>query len=637
MRCPVHIHIQIFQCLVFSVKPLCPHVANIQTPVLHSSVADGQTRVTFLREDAAGVRSLYLSLWSEDMRLVTCEVNSNPLVIEKYRSLCDRSGSRSEEIIQRFNVSVLFAPDAPCAFISSGAQKFTKRMRSDGTERKTRRKRAWILPGTLWCGSGSRAGEYEQLGMFESADRCCREHDHCLHIIPAFTVNYGVFNPNLYTVSHCECDQRFRQCLMSVNDSISNMVGYSFFNILRVPCFELKQQKRCTEMYWWGMCKAAKVAPYAIFQNPLSYNTSDVTNKSVDTDSNKLTSIEGKQSTESPVITPRRKSSKAEQRCGFREPPRGDTFHHKRTKGRGCKRHRKLYGVAPSQVPPLSGANTTTPSSGTLSNRKGAGKKKSIKMDLLDYVLPQVTTKSTTPSSTPPLTQRPTGDIAAVTKTTRSHDKAPKRSRCCESGMPVRGDSFQLHCKNCLKQATAPHLTTVALTNSSTNGLPFKLMTLETPKKTREAPKPDTVVTLTNAARFTTSITTELKTIASFHKDGKPQKQVDSSVLQNNTTQEPVVSPVAQRTPTERILKQKNALHNMTGEFMQLLTLSLLLQLFEAYKAFPHNTRHTESNYDNTSDDLLLVFSIIYQNAQSISTSGISKSPITLAGKILSQ
>lgn len=45
---------------------------------------------------------------------------------------------------------------------------------------------------------------------------------------------------------------RFRQCLLGVNDTISSMVGYSFFNILRVPCFELEQRRRCTQMYWWG-------------------------------------------------------------------------------------------------------------------------------------------------------------------------------------------------------------------------------------------------------------------------------------------------------------------------------------------------------------------------------------------------
>ena len=45
-------------------------------------------------------------------------------------------------------------------------------------------------------------------GMFENADKCCREHDHCVHIIPSFTVNYGTFNTNLFIVSHCDCDRR---------------------------------------------------------------------------------------------------------------------------------------------------------------------------------------------------------------------------------------------------------------------------------------------------------------------------------------------------------------------------------------------------------------------------------------------
>ncbi|XP_029915108.1 group 3 secretory phospholipase A2-like [Myripristis murdjan] len=120
---------------------------------------------------------------------------------------------------------------------------------------------------------------YEELGMFESADRCCREHDQCMHVIPAFTVNYGVFNSNFFTVSHCDCDRRFRECLFGVNDTISSMVGYSFFNILRIPCFELIRQRRCVKMYWWGMCKVAKKAPYAVFKNPFSYNTTRTTSK----------------------------------------------------------------------------------------------------------------------------------------------------------------------------------------------------------------------------------------------------------------------------------------------------------------------------------------------------------------------
>ncbi|XP_040011706.1 group 3 secretory phospholipase A2-like [Xiphias gladius] len=152
------------------------------------------------------------------------------------------------------------------------------------------------------CGAAVR---YEQLGMFESADRCCREHDRRLCIIPAFTVNYGVFNPNFHTVSHCDCDHRFRQCLLDVNDTRSISVGYSFFNILRVPCFELKQQRRCTETYWWGMCKVTKEGPYAVFPSTLPYRTSDAPGKYGDnSDSNNLTSSEGQHVTESPLISP---------------------------------------------------------------------------------------------------------------------------------------------------------------------------------------------------------------------------------------------------------------------------------------------------------------------------------------------
>ncbi|TKS78949.1 Group 3 secretory phospholipase A2 [Collichthys lucidus] len=239
-----------------------------------SPAADGLTRVTFLREGKAGVRSLYLTMWSGDMRLVTCEVNTDPVVTEGYRALCDGRGTQAQEISHRFNISTLLSPDAPCALVSSSAPKFSRRTRRDETEGKTRRKR-WIFPGTLWCGTGSKAGRYDELGMFESADRCCREHDHCPHMIPAFTVNYGVFNSKFFTVSHCDCDQRFRQCLLDVNDTISSMVGYSFFSILQVPCFELKLQKRCTQMYWWGMCKVAKDAPYAVFQSPLPFNSTE--------------------------------------------------------------------------------------------------------------------------------------------------------------------------------------------------------------------------------------------------------------------------------------------------------------------------------------------------------------------------
>uniref|UniRef100_A0A8C7WTG5 Phospholipase A2-like central domain-containing protein n=1 Tax=Oryzias sinensis TaxID=183150 RepID=A0A8C7WTG5_9TELE len=106
---------------------------------------------------------------------------------------------------------------------------------------------ALILPNTsMFC--------FMYAGMFERADVCCREHDHCQHSISALSVSYGVFNHHFFTVSHCNCDQRFRQCLKRMNDSVSSMIGYTFFSVLQVPCFELqhvKSRQKC------GYSKAA--------------------------------------------------------------------------------------------------------------------------------------------------------------------------------------------------------------------------------------------------------------------------------------------------------------------------------------------------------------------------------------------
>ncbi|KAM7416188.1 hypothetical protein PAMA_018314 [Pampus argenteus] len=499
------------------------------------------------------MRSLYLTLWSEDMRLVTCQVNINPLVTESYSNLCDRS---SQEISQRFiNISMLMAPDAPCA-LSSSALNITRRTRRDGREeRKTRRKRAWMFPGTLWCGTGSKAEEYEQLGMFESADRCCREHDHCLHVIPAFTVNYGAFNPNFFTVSHCDCDQRFQQCLLGVNDTISSMVGYSFFNILQVPCFELKQQKRCTEMYWWGMCKVAKEAPYAVFKNNISYNTTHGTSNYGDnTDKNTSTSSESLHVTEQPEIIPHRKSPKGKNRCKSRDPPRGDTFYHRRTKGKRFKGCQKQSRVPPSQRPNTTTLSTTagltiaSKSSTLISKKKRPGKNKSTRKGLSAYSTQQtlISSRLTTNShpqktsrtqSTPPLTKK-------SIKTIKSHKKAPKQRK--QSRKHVRP-----HWKCCQKQKTT------VTPSTSTNGK----------VKTTESPRQNTSKKLWTTATSAMSATTKLKRTTSFHKGGK-----DSHLLWNTAHQEPLGKTIAQSIHAERSLKRNNVLNNMTGECIQLFT-----------------------------------------------------------------
>ncbi|MEQ2241170.1 hypothetical protein ILYODFUR_022608 [Ilyodon furcidens] len=69
-----------------------------------------------------------------------------------------------------------------------------------------RSKRGFTYPGTLWCGAGNMADDYNQLGEFADTDSCCRIHDHCPHVIHAFSSNYGHTNFKWHSICHCDCD-----------------------------------------------------------------------------------------------------------------------------------------------------------------------------------------------------------------------------------------------------------------------------------------------------------------------------------------------------------------------------------------------------------------------------------------------
>lgn len=80
-----------------------------------------------------------------------------------------------------------------------------------GNRNKNRRRRRelFLMPGTQWCGRGSRATKYTNLGGFSKADACCRKHDTaCPFYIPAFESRYGLFNLGITTLMHCTCDER---------------------------------------------------------------------------------------------------------------------------------------------------------------------------------------------------------------------------------------------------------------------------------------------------------------------------------------------------------------------------------------------------------------------------------------------
>ncbi|XP_061458638.1 group 3 secretory phospholipase A2 [Rhineura floridana] len=128
---------------------------------------------------------------------------------------------------------------------------------------RKRVRRGWTVPGTLWCGAGDSAGNFTDLGVFQGPDVCCREHDRCEAQISALGYGFGMRNFRLHTVSHCDCDAQFRHCLMNLNDTISNFIGVTFFNLLEAPCFVLEESEECLEWHWWGGCKAYGLMPLA--------------------------------------------------------------------------------------------------------------------------------------------------------------------------------------------------------------------------------------------------------------------------------------------------------------------------------------------------------------------------------------
>ncbi|KAI7814273.1 group 3 secretory phospholipase A2 [Triplophysa rosa] len=249
----------------------------------------GVFEVSFLTNQLDSSLRFYWSRWTSERSVDDCFTNTDATLIARYSSLCGERAQGAAEKLPQFNLSLILEDDSLCKFntnplSSVGSQnEDVKKIQQMDSSVKSRQKRALLLlPGTLWCGRGSSANSYEQLGMFENADRCCRQHDHCEHIIRAFSVNFGVFNPTLFTISHCDCDHRFKQCLLAGNDTISNMVGYSFFNALKIRCFELYQRKRCTQFNWFGMCTSFQEAPVAVLKDSTPYNSTIPNNESRD-------------------------------------------------------------------------------------------------------------------------------------------------------------------------------------------------------------------------------------------------------------------------------------------------------------------------------------------------------------------
>ncbi|KAK9532217.1 hypothetical protein VZT92_009614 [Zoarces viviparus] len=252
---------------------------------------NAEVHYSFLRSDprqASPSLRLYHSAWSGERALLRCAWSDDAAVIQNYFSACwERTQGFSDHPDEKIDVESMLEAEELCVSVPSPGvaerpERTGKRV-GEHTEVRThqRVKRGFIVPGTLWCGSGNKAPSYADLGVFADTDSCCREHDQCKHTILSFHSQFGIFNSNLFTMSHCDCDNKLHSCLMQANDSMSDMVGYTFFNLLNVHCFEFSHRLQCTERNWFGMCKASEMALYAEVHPPTPYDSPSPTGVSV--------------------------------------------------------------------------------------------------------------------------------------------------------------------------------------------------------------------------------------------------------------------------------------------------------------------------------------------------------------------
>ncbi|XP_056330477.1 uncharacterized protein proca1 [Danio aesculapii] len=231
----------------------------------------GEYHLHQVTDGAEEVRSVHDS----EGRLLDCSVIQNQMQVKSFMHVC-RLGLRNQMSSDlKMSLTGVSEAKANCNKLKSkGAKNVipTTKQAKEANNKKTRTKRGFTYPGTLWCGAGNIADHYEQLGEFEETDRCCRVHDHCPYVIHAFSSNYGYTNFKWHSLSHCDCDNALKECLRLVNDTSSRVVGQAFFNVIEVPCFEFSFEEQCVERHWYGVCKKYERVPVAVIKESIPYD-----------------------------------------------------------------------------------------------------------------------------------------------------------------------------------------------------------------------------------------------------------------------------------------------------------------------------------------------------------------------------
>lgn len=136
----------------------------------------GSYQVSFLTQslDASAPPLFYWSKWTSEKRVEDCIMSSDRTLVTRYLSLCreERAYDNAEKLPFRLNISALVEDARLCEMNSYFNFTLLKEDVNQGqpmdSRAKSRYKRAWVLPGTLWCGRGTNANDYEQLGRSAS-------------------------------------------------------------------------------------------------------------------------------------------------------------------------------------------------------------------------------------------------------------------------------------------------------------------------------------------------------------------------------------------------------------------------------------------------------------------------------------
>ncbi|KAM7399115.1 hypothetical protein PAMP_018407 [Pampus punctatissimus] len=210
-------------------------------------------------------------------KLVNCSVVVNQMEVKSFMHEC-RLGLKEQRAGWHLETRVAGLGEAKlmCREFKKSSERTGRMEKQHDTELQDktvkRSKRGFTYPGTLWCGAGNMADNYDQLGQFAETDSCCRTHDHCPHVIHAFSSKYGYTNFKLHSICHCDCDNALKGCLREVNDSSSRVVGQAFFNVIGVPCFEFAYEEQCVERHWYGVCKQYEKLPIAVLKEAVPYD-----------------------------------------------------------------------------------------------------------------------------------------------------------------------------------------------------------------------------------------------------------------------------------------------------------------------------------------------------------------------------